>query len=186
MVHTCRNSQQISVVARRDATLAVAEPTAGSGRCGGAGQHLCAGEPVSRQIHQIVGEHVMASARGDSSVGGQGDTRTGVDEPADVSPSILHNRDKVLRHLRIHGESSYRTTHLGQQSLQQHPGWRRRCLRSRTCSARCRQHPRRPPRRSLRWHVHVRSPVDLPARRPPPPRPVGRCRTAAATDRMLW
>lgn len=35
----------------------------------------------------------MASARGDSSVGGQGDTRTGVDEPADVSPSILHNRD---------------------------------------------------------------------------------------------
>lgn len=44
----------------------------------------------------------MASARGDSSVGGQGDTRTGVDEPADVSPSILHNRDKVLRHLRIH------------------------------------------------------------------------------------
>lgn len=53
----------------------------------------------------------MASARGDSSVGGQGDTRTGVDEPADVSPSILHNRDKVLRHLRIHPGNRHTAPH---------------------------------------------------------------------------
>src|SRR6516165_11263809 len=79
-VQTGGDSEQISVVTRCDAALAVAQSTAGGGSGGGSRQHLCRAEAVPGQIRQLDREHVMGLFGVDPSIGGQGDMRTRIHE----------------------------------------------------------------------------------------------------------